>query len=790
MEHPFRLSEKRLSLLVLSVLALIAGYVLFDFLVFKKVYLFPDTGGDSYLQFYPWLVMVSDYLYNQGLPTWSFNIGLGQNIFPADLNNPFRLVLILLGRDHLHLAIGYVELIKFILSGWFFFRVARLAGLQPLAAAMGAVLFANSGYLILGSSWHGHSAVVVFGIFYFFAFEKLFVEKAWVYFPLAVFLILSRSPFYLYFLSALLAVYVIVRFHATKDTDWKFGSLCLVLGVCGGLGVLLSAWFTLSDVHRILASPRLSGGVGLFDNLSTANMFQFASNRELLTVFYRTLSTDLMGTGNHFTGWYNYLEAPNFYAGTISLLLLPQIMVLKPENRPVFLLLVGVIAIVLLFPFFRYALYLFSGNYYKGGLSFAMVFCLTFASAIAYSEILKGKPVHIPGLVLSAALLLALLFFPFASVGVDGVDGIATRIRFLIAAFITVYVALLIAGRWLPAAKYFLLPVIIIEAALFSSITVDDRSPVTLSKFNSIDGYMDGTATAVKRIEHTDTSLFRVEKLYSTIPGGLNEGQVQDYFSTSSYHQFNHPAYIRFFTYMSHLGYPVTEVNTRWVGPVTNRPFLQSLLGVKYVLSEVPRNEEFFSYLTAQDKVEGEPFVYFNDLWLPLAFVYDRHINAENFFRLPPECQDQALLVAYISETAVAEYSEPISECPSIGVRQNSIQQKRENALVISEFSDAHLRGNVTLDKAGVLFFSIPYDTGWRLQVNGQPHELAMVNFGFLAAELQPGKHYVELHYEPPSFQRGIVLSLLSLLIVLIVAVLSKGSCRRLQQRMQGGTDH
>ena len=784
MEYPFRLSQKQFSLLVVGLLVVIAGYVLFDFLVFEKVYLFPDTGGDSYLQFYPWLVMVSDYLYSQGLPTWSFKVGLGQNIFPADLNNPFRLFLVLLGEERLHLAIGYVELIKFALSGWLFYSFSRILGLQPLAAGIGAVLFANTGYLILGSSWHGHSAFVVFGIFYIFAFEKLFTEKVWVYFPIAVFLILSRSPFYLYFLSLFLALYTIIRLHGDKDTGWRFGSLVLTLCLCGGLGILLSAWFTLSDVHRILASPRLSGGVGYFDNLSAASVFQLATSEELLTSFYRTLSTDLLGTGDHFVGWYNYLEAPNFYAGIISLLLLPQFFFMKPNWRYIFLPLLGLALLVTLFPFFRYSLYLFSGNYYKGGLSFVIGFGLVLCSALVYSEILKGKRIHIPGLVLTAVLLLTLLFFPF-----EGMQGKVTDLRFLVAIFISVYVALLTSSRWHASAKFWIIAVIVVEAGLFSSITVNNRTPLATTEFASKEGYNDGSAGAIQRLRDQDSSVFRTEKFYNSIrgkAGSLNEAQVQNYFSTSSYYQFNHPAYIRFFTSMGHLGYPVTETSTRWVRTVADRPILQSLLGVKYILSETSLSEDGLDYVTEHSKVEAEPYVYLNDLWLPLAFVYDRHITVEEFYKLSPECHEPALLAAYVSESTTKQSVEALRKCPDLETFHRSIQQKRQNGLKISEFSEARLIGDVQLDEAGVLFFSIPFDIGWQIEVNGKERQPIMVNFGFLALELEAGQYEVKLSYEPPSFRWGFVLSISALIIYLITAVLSSGSCKTLQNRFQG----
>ena len=41
----------------------------------------------------------------------------------------------------------------------------------------------------------------------------------------------------------------------------------------------------------------------------------------------RQFSNDMAGTGSHFLGWQNYLEAPSSYCGLICLLLTPQVFV-------------------------------------------------------------------------------------------------------------------------------------------------------------------------------------------------------------------------------------------------------------------------------------------------------------------------------------------------------------------------------------------------------------------------------------------------------------------------------
>src|ERR1700739_3518235 len=69
---------------------LIGCYIIFrDFINFKKVYLFKDIGSDSLNIYFPWLGQLTDAMKTDGVPTWSFTQGLGQNVFPLWLGDFF-----------------------------------------------------------------------------------------------------------------------------------------------------------------------------------------------------------------------------------------------------------------------------------------------------------------------------------------------------------------------------------------------------------------------------------------------------------------------------------------------------------------------------------------------------------------------------------------------------------------------------------------------------------------------------------------------------------------------------
>ena len=62
-------------------ISLIIFFIFKDFLLLKKTYLFKDIGFDTISQFYPAYYHLADYVSKAGFPLWSFNQGMGQNIF-------------------------------------------------------------------------------------------------------------------------------------------------------------------------------------------------------------------------------------------------------------------------------------------------------------------------------------------------------------------------------------------------------------------------------------------------------------------------------------------------------------------------------------------------------------------------------------------------------------------------------------------------------------------------------------------------------------------------------------
>ena len=86
--------------------------------------------------------------------------------------------------------------------------------------------------------------------------------------------------------------------------------------------------------------------------------------------------------------------------------------------------------------------------------------------------------------------------------------------------------------------------------------------------------------------------------------------------------------------------------------------------------------------------------------------------------------------------------------------------------------TDTQLELTAAAQKEGLLFTSIPYDSGWSAVVDGRPVRILSVGGGFVAVRLSMGTHEVQLRYQTPGYDVGSLISLISLLVFLVLTVL------------------
>ncbi|MBR1700962.1 MAG: YfhO family protein [Lachnospiraceae bacterium] len=83
-------------------------------------------------------------------------------------------------------------------------------------------------------------------------------------------------------------------------------------------------------------------------------------------------------------------------------------------------------------------------------------------------------------------------------------------------------------------------------------------------------------------------------------------------------------------------------------------------------------------------------------------------------------------------------------------------------------YDSTHINGDISLDSAGRLILSVPYEKGWQIRLNGERVEPATFGGALIALDLQPGTYHLEMKYVPYGFEMGLGISIASLVIVLV----------------------
>ena len=109
------------------------------------------------------------------------------------------------------------------------------------------------------------------------------------------------------------------------------------------------------------------------------------------------------------------------------------------------------------------------------------------------------------------------------------------------------------------------------------------------------------------------------------------------------------------------------------------------------------------------------------------------------------------------------------------GTWDKAYEMLADNMLTVTDHSDNHLEGAIDVKEAGVLVTSIPYDKGWKLEVDGRQKEIQELTGGvFISVPLDEGEHDISLTFRPPGLIAGMIISILSILVLAAAMAIRK----------------
>ncbi len=443
-----------------------------------------------------------------------------------------------------------------------------------------------------------------------------------------------------------------------------------------------------------------------------------------------------------------------------------------------------------LFPYFRYAFWLFSGDYYRI-YSFFLSLVLILFSVQALDLILKSRKVNLIALIgtLGFWVLLTSIHYKSPISYPGGQPMVKELIRdetitFFVRSFLLFYalvIYFLAKSKSQVLVKTLLLALVAVELIYLSSISVNKREIVSGRELKEKTGYNDYSMEAVKYMKSREKGFFRVDKMYfsgGAMHGSLNDHKVQDYYGTSSYNSF---AQINFVNYMR--GYDVidkhNEYASRWVDGLRNRPFLEPLNHVKYILTKSSSINPLWKNTHDSVAKFGDVVVLKHRFELPIGYTYEAYIPRSEFDQLSPTQKD------LISYRAVAIEDEDLSKTGAlkrIGLKDsidfrtftwdylpNKIQELKQESLQLSVFKQDRIEGKIKLSKEKLAYFSFPFDKGWKAYVDGKETEKILVSCGMTGLIIPAGEHNIELVYHLRFFGKGWILFALGIVLASVL---------------------
>lgn len=225
--------------------------------------------------------------------------------------------------------------------------------------------------------------------------------------------------------------------------------------------------------------------------------------------------------------------------------------------------------------------------------------------------------------------------------------------------------------------------------------------------------------------------------------------------------------------------------------PETNVYGIRSLLSVKYLFDyskdkkdfkKSPSNNEMPGWKLKTSKYNYK--VYENQYYIPYGFTYDEYITEDEYYDVSEVDRHLLLLKAVVlpkdevknfsgilkHHTRMTDYnyteSEYFTDC----------EKRKELVCTDLKFENNKFTAKFKADNMDrLVFFSIPFESGWTAYVNGKPAVITRVNIGFMAVRV-PGNTVseIEFRYQTPGLVTGVFVTVSGIVLFIVYMIMWK----------------
>jgi len=790
-EKRLLLSKKKEKWLSTFLFALLAATLLF------LPHIITDNGyflfyGDYNVQQIPFYQMCHKAI-KSGNIGWNWYTDLGANFIGSYsfclLGSPFFWLTIPFPNYFVPYLVAPLLILKFACSALTAYFYIRRFTRRPDTARLGGLLYAFSGFSIYNIFFnHFHEAIVFFPLL-LLSIELLITENRRGVFALSVALCAISNYFFFFGMVVFSVLYFFVRLFSksVRVTVGRFLALCFE----AVLGLLMSAILLLPALAAITGNSRLDeillgwnaimyGKEQIY--LNVIECFFFPPDIPARPVFFPSADVKWSSLG----GW-----MPLFSMVGVFVLFINK----KGDWRK---RLIGICTFMALVPFLNSAFYAFNTAYYARWfympiliMSLATVM-LTEERGLDWSSGYKW----VLGITLAFTAVIGL--FPQKNSEDKIIFGLYTQsddytyvARFWITAAIAVvsliilWLLLIVLKKNRTAFYRSATACVIIISVIYGSVyIISGRSHSYEIEEVMIEDMIEG------EVDLGDSSQFRIDN-YDCVD---NTGMYLELPTINAFHSVVPSSIMEFYEY-------VGEERSVASRPETDNYAIRNLLSVKYLLNRSDGdsfvNEDgetlmpYYKYL----RTENDYYVYENECFVPYGFSYNYYMTQEFCDEYSENSRAALMLKAILlNDEQIEKYGEYMTDinaldysysddATSLLVSEDTLaydcKQLAETSAEKFEVNNNGFTAEVVRENKNLVFFSVPYDEGWSVKVNGQPAEIERVNVGFMAVAVNEGRSVIEFTYKTPALDKGITVTFGAIVIFLIYFIIASVVTKR-----------
>ena len=714
---------------------------------------------------------------------WSFNTDLGANFIGSYsfylLGSPFFLITLPFPTDWVPYFMGPLLILKFALSALTAYLYIRRFTKTPQAASLGGILYAFSGFSVYNIFFnHFHEAIIIFPLL-LLGLELLLTENRRGVFALAVAVAAAVNYFFFFGMVVFCLIYFFVR---TFSGAIKFRfSRFLALAFEAVIGFLMAAVLIIPSVLAVISNGRVSefltgwgaivyGKESIYLNI--IECFFFPPDLPARPVFFPEANVKWSSLG----GWLPLFSMTGVFA------------FFKSRQNHWLKRVAGICIFMALVPVLNSAFYAFNSSYYARWF-YMPILMFTLMTAVMYED--ENANLRY-GVSWTAAITIAFSvvigLFPTEKDGEysfglftkpTDITYIARYVATCAIALVSVIILLVLLRIRRKNLKRFFNAAIIctlIVSVLYGNVFVaTGRSHSYEIKEVMIDHLIEGN------VDLPQTNDYRID----VYDGVDNTGMYLGYPTINAFHSIVPSSIMEFYDYID----VERSVGSR---PDTNYPALRSLLSVKYLLSD--QTLEDFSAANGDTKMPGYSYlktdggyhIFENENFIGYGFSYDNYMTYDYCEDYSGQTRSKLMLKAILlDDEQVKKYgylmrnvekSEPFAFDDDFSEDASKLAATSADSFSVDNNG---FSATVTRDKKSLVFFSVPYDEGFRATVNGEPVKIEKVNVGFMAVAVPAGRNVIRFNYYTPGLDMGIYVSLVSLIVFLIYFIISSIYIRR-----------